>query len=53
MPLKKGKANIGKNIATEMEHGKPRRQAIAIAMRVAGMPKKHVGCAHKRRAGGC
>lgn len=31
MPLKKGKKNIGKNIKTEMKHGKPRKQAIAIA----------------------
>jgi hypothetical protein len=40
MPLKKGKRNIGRNIRTEMSHGKPRRQAIAIALRVAGVPKK-------------
>lgn len=36
-PLKKGKKNIGKNIKTEMAHGKPRKQAIAIAMNMAGM----------------
>lgn len=40
MPLLKGRKNIGKNIKTEMAHGKPRRQAIAIAMRVAGIAKK-------------
>jgi hypothetical protein len=39
MPLKKGKKNIGRNIATEMKHGRPRKQAIAIAMRTAGVPR--------------
>jgi hypothetical protein len=41
MPLKKGKSQktISSNIRTEMRHGKPRKQAIAIAMRVAGKPK--------------
>jgi len=40
MPLLKGKKNIGANIETEMAHGKPHKQAIAIAMNVAGMSKK-------------
>jgi hypothetical protein len=41
MPLTKGKKNIGKNIKTEMAHGKPRKQALAIALNVAGVkPKK-------------
>ena len=40
MPLKKGKANIGRNIKTEMAAGKPRKQAIAIAMNVAGKSKR-------------
>jgi hypothetical protein len=42
MPLKKGssKATIASNIRTEIKAGKPRRQAIAIAMRKAGKPKK-------------
>jgi hypothetical protein len=35
MPLAKGKKNIGKNIKTEMQEGKPRKQAIAIALNVA------------------
>ncbi len=35
MPLKKGKKNIGKNIETEEAHGKPHRQAVAIALDVA------------------
>ncbi len=43
MPLLKGRKNIGKNIATEEAHGKPRKQAIAIALRVAGVPKKPKG----------
>lgn len=40
MPLLKGKKNIGKNIKTELAHGKPRKQAIAIALNVAGKSKK-------------
>lgn len=35
MPLLKGKKNIGKNIKTEMAHGKPKKQAIAIALNIA------------------
>lgn len=43
MPLVKGKSTkaISKNIRTEMAHGKPQKQAVAIAMRVAGVPRKH------------
>jgi len=42
MPLRKGssKAVIASNIRTEMKHGKPHDQAIAIAMRAAGKSKK-------------
>jgi len=42
MPLKKGKSKkvVSSNIKTEMEHGKPQRQAVAIAMSKAGMSKK-------------
>ena len=40
MPLYKGKQNIGRNIKTELAHGKPRRQAIAIALSVAIKKKK-------------
>lgn len=42
MPLKKGSsaATIAKNIKTEIKAGKPRAQAIAIAMSVAGKSKK-------------
>lgn len=41
MPLKSGssKETISKNIATEMSHGKPQRQSIAIAMHKAGVAK--------------
>ena len=41
MPLKKGKGKkaISANIKTEMAHGKPQRQAVAIALRTAGKPK--------------
>ena len=35
MPLYPGKKNIGRNIKTEMAHGKPHKQAVAIAMSVA------------------
>ena len=41
MPLHKGrsKKTVSKNISMMMHEGKPRDQAIAIAMRKAGMPK--------------
>ncbi len=42
MPLEKGKSKkvIGKNIKIEEEHGKPKKQAIAIALSKAGKSKK-------------
>lgn len=41
MPLKKGSSAkvVSQNIRTEVAHGKPPKQAIAIAMRVAGKAK--------------
>ncbi len=35
MPLKPGKENIGKNIKTEENSGKSKKQSIAIALNVA------------------
>jgi hypothetical protein len=41
-PLKKGSSQkvISENIRTEMHHGKPLKQAQAIAYRVAGKSRK-------------
>lgn len=41
MPLEKGKSKkaISENIAIERKHGKPEKQAIAIAMSEAGLSK--------------
>jgi hypothetical protein len=41
MPLKKGKANIGYNIKKEVKAGKPKKQAVAIALNVAKVKKKN------------
>ena len=37
MPLKKSKSKkaLGENIRTEMEHGKPQKQAVAIGLNIA------------------
>lgn len=41
-PLAKGSSDkvVSKNIKTEMAAGKPQKQAVAIALRVAGKAKK-------------
>jgi hypothetical protein len=42
MPLKRGysRKTVSRNIRTEMKHGKPQRQAIAIALSVARKAKR-------------
>lgn len=44
MPLKKWKSRkvISENIKTKMEHGKPMKQAVAIAMMKSGKSKKKI-----------
>jgi len=53
MPLKKGKskATVAANIRTEIAAGKPRRQAVAIALSTARGGKKRNTAKKKRRKG--
>ncbi len=51
MPLKKSKSRkaIGENIKTEEAHGKPKKQAVAIALNVARKAGAHIPKSkHKR-----
>lgn len=45
MPLAKGKSDkvISANISELVRSGRPREQAVAIALRQAGRPKKKIG----------
>jgi hypothetical protein len=43
MPLRGGKKNISKNISMLLGEGKPRKQAIAIALSTAKTKKKRGG----------
>ena len=42
MPLEKGSSReaVSHNIETEIEHGKPQKQAVAIALHTAGLSNK-------------
>jgi hypothetical protein len=42
MPLKRGSSKrvVAANIRTEMDYGKPQKQAVAIALSKAGKSKK-------------
>jgi hypothetical protein len=44
MPLKHGKSkkDISSNIRTEIEHGKPQKQAVAIALNTARKSGAHI-----------
>ncbi len=42
MPLKRGRSRkvVSRNIRTEMHHGKPQKQAVAIALSKAGKGRR-------------
>lgn len=49
MPLLKGKKNIGKNISELMASGRPKRQAVAIALHTAKVEPSRDKSKFKRR----
>ena len=49
MPLLKGEKNIGKNIETEVEHGKSRDQSIAISLHFARDQGIEIPPPHKKK----
>ena len=53
MPLKRGssKQTISRNIATERRHGKPPKQAVAIALAQARRTKRKGGPSVPRKRG--
>jgi hypothetical protein len=48
MPLKKGRSSktVSRNVATLRHEGYPQKQAVAIALRVAGKARKRPSRAH-------
>jgi len=51
MPLKKGKSKkvVGENIGELIKSGRPKDQAVAIAMSKAGLSKKKKKVSHYRK----
>ena len=49
MPMKQGygKKTVGKNIAMEMKHGKPQKQAVAMSLSMARESAKKSGTPSK------